>query len=319
MKTLINPKNTTLIPWSGSKRAFTDKIQNTINLMNIDKVDYYFDIFGGSLNFTINNIHLFNAKNYVINDIDRFLSSTYKALKSDYKHVIYYYEKIREGFYSLNIPTELKNKNTIEAKYRKNCMELRYFYQLKVDELNCETDIFKIAALLIWKMQYTSNGMLKYNKDNTISNVNFTWNYKVRSKVAHIEYYSYILNKYDVIIEQLDVFDLLYKYEKYQANSFVYLDPGYLSSSQNYGQDISNQFHKKLINKTNDYRYRLYSNEDTQLLYRLKIDSYFNYYKTFPRNSNLGSSNSNGREFLAYSVNEPINNTYFIPTRKEVA
>lgn len=317
-KPLINTKNTVLFPWSGSKRVFIKQIQDTIKLMNIQEVENYLDCFVGSLNFTINNIHLINAKKYIINDIDKILISTFRALQLDYKKVIHHYENIRKEFYSLKVTKDIDNQNKVKSQYREKNKILKEFYSKTVSRLNSETDIFMISAIFVWKMQHTTNGMLQYKKDGYVDNTSYKWNYKVQSKTNHIEYYSNILNQYNVIIENLDIFELLRKYPD-RKNSFGYFDPGYLSSSHSYNQDISNEFHLKLIKEAKNFKYRLYSNEDCKLLYRLKIDKEFVYYRTFPRNSNLGSSNKNGREFLAYSTNiKSINNITYIPVTTEV-
>lgn len=316
---LVNTKNTVLIPWAGSKRAFTNRIQNTIDLMNLKEINYFIDGFAGALGFTINNIYKFNARNYIINDLDWFLISTYRALKIDFKKVIYHYESIINEFYSLDIPDEVKEKNSIPAQYRLDCSCLKDFYKSQVERLNSETDIFKVAALLIWKMKHTVSGMLQYKQDNTIDDTSFNWKYKVQSKVKHIEHYSNILNQYDVVIEQLDIFELLKKYPQ-RSNSFIYLDPGYLEAKHLYSKDASIEFHKKLLEETNGFKYRLYSNEDCKTLYKLKMDRSFEYYLTFPRNSNITKSNSKGREFLGYSINDVCqNNIVYTPKYKEVS
>lgn len=303
----VNTRNRVLYPWVGSKRAFTDKIQEAISVMNMEKSKFYIDSFGGSMNFTINNIEKVKAKYYVINDLDPILASTYKAIKRNYKKVQKYYMDIRAQFLE-SIPKEFRNMRSITKRYRDKCIDAKMFYKTTVSMLNSETDIYKIAAIFIWKMQYATNGMLNYRKGQ-VSNTNFSWKFNVQHKLKEIAYYSSILNRYDVIIENLDVFELVKKYS--HSNAFIYLDPPYLNTVLKYNSDNSNEFQLKLLKATNKYRYRLYSNEDCKKLYELGIDRYFHHEYRINRKNNLGKTrpNSGGKEYLAFS----INNTDYAP------
>jgi site-specific DNA-adenine methylase len=300
----INPKNTVLFPWLGSKRPLTDTLQNEIEKMDMDDVKYFIDTCGGSMNFTINNISKINSKHYVLNDINPILYSTYKGLKENPYKVIEEYENIRDEFYSI-AKEEFKNENTIKEEFRQRNMKLRRFYMKKVSELDNETDIFKISALFIWKMLYTTSGRLKYLPNGKISNVNYNWKFKVQDKIRHIKYYSYILNKYDVIIENMDMFDLFKKY--YSYNTFVYIDPPYLNTKEIYNTDNEKEFQLKVLESIKGYKYVLYSNEDCKDLYDLNIHTKFDSFITFSRNHQLGkgkdSKSSNGREFLGVMKN----------------
>lgn len=300
----INPRNTVLFPWLGSKRPLTDTLQNEIEKMEMDEVEYFIDTCGGSMNFTINNISKINSKYYVLNDINPILYSTYKGVKENPYKVIEEYKKIRDEFY-LICKNEFRSENKIKAEFREQNMNLRKFYMKKVSELDTETDIFKISALFIWKMLYTTSGRLKYLPNGKISNCNYNWKLKVQDKIRHIKYYSYILNKYNVILENLDMFDLFKKYNSY--NTFVYIDPPYLNTKEIYDTDNEKEFQLRVLESIKEYKYVLYSNEDCKDLYDLNIPSKFDSFVTFSRDHQLGkgkdSKSSNGREFLGFKKN----------------
>lgn len=299
-KTLINPRNNVLYPWLGSNRRFTPQLHTAIDAMNIQNTEYFIDSFGGSINFTINNIEKVNAKYYVLNDIDPILVATYKAIKQNYKKVSKLYLKISNEFLE-SIPKQYIARK-IKKENQSYCKEAKLFYKRTVNSLNYLTDIYDIAATFIWMMQYTSSAIFAYDKNNKVQNSSYNWYFKVVDKLNHIKYYSQVLNKYDVIIENLDVFELIKKYSHH--NTFIYLAPPYLNAKEIYNSDNSNPFQIKLLEETNHYRYRLYSNEDCKKLYDLGIDEYFNYSYVFERNTNLGATNKKGKEYLAFSINE---------------
>lgn len=155
--------------------------------------------------------------------------------------------------------------------------------------------------MFIWKMQHTTSGILKY-RDKKLVNTSFKLNLKPNDKLKEIEYYSYILNKYDVIIENLDVFEIIKKYS--HQDTFIYLDPPYLNTDVDYSFINTPEFQISLLEQTNNYRYRLYSNEDCEELYNLGIDEYFTYQNTFTRvQKDRGGKKERG-EYLAFSTNE---------------
>lgn len=326
-KTLsLQPENKVLAPWLGGKGKSSFTISEQIKKMNMKKVVWYIEPFCGLLGFTIHQIDKVEANNYVINDKDPILYATYKAIKEDHKKVQEVYTEIREGYFEL-VPPELKDMNTIEPEnlkdlsfnerkiarkdFRKNYMFLKDYYTDTINQLNTEKDIFKIAAIFIWAMGYSPMGILKYNNDGSIASKSFTWKNKIKSKVNQIAYYSQILNKYDVIIENLEVFDLLKKYPN--PNSFWYMDPPYFSDTtkMNYNAKNDLAFHKDLLMKTSHIRYRLYSNEVSNTLYSLNVDKIMPNHITFERNNCLTGTKeikdvekAQRMEFLGFSINE---------------
>lgn len=295
-------KNNVLYGWVGSKNKFTPQIQKTLSDMHMQKTEYFVDAFGGSMNFTINNIEKINAKHYVLNDLDPLLVSTYKAIKTNYKKVQRLYMEIKSEFMS-TIPEEFRHLNAIPTKDRARCKGAREFYMNTVDSINEETNIYKIAAIFIWKMQHTTNSMIKY-KNKKISNVNYNWKFKTKTKLLEMAYYSSVLNRYDVIIENNDVFELIKKYS--YTDTFIYLDPPYLNTEVIYNADNSNDFQVNLLKETNKYRYRLYSNEDCKNLYSLGLNDYFDCEYTFNRKNQLGKKQEYGQEYLAFSINNEM-------------
>lgn len=296
---LINTKQTTLFSYCGSKMKFTPQIQKTIRLINPQKVKYCIDALMGSGNFSINNFEKIDAEYYIMNDRKLIIAQTFKAVKEDYKKVQEHYLEVRNKFYK-TIP-EKYHFNRISKEYQPYCQNAREYYMNVINELNKETDIFKIAGSFIWMMQYTTGGHLKELKDGSLSNSNYSWSFKVKDKLKHIEHYSKILNEKKVIIENMDVFELIKKYS--DENSFIYLDPPYLNTELVYNSSNSYEFQTKLLKSTNHFKYRLYSNENCKDLYDLGINKNFDYETSFPRSTKIGTSNKCGSEYLAFSIN----------------
>jgi len=297
----VKTQSRVLYTWLGSKRAFTPQIQTAMTAMNLDNTHFYIDSFGGSMNFTINNVTLVKAKHYIINDLDPLLASTYKAVKRNYRKVQKNYSQIRNDFFN-SIPSEYRKLSGIPVKDRKNCMQAIKFFKNMTERLNTSKDIYDIAALFIWRMQYSANGILNYKEDQ-VDTAGYNWKFNVGNKLKEIAYYSSVLNKYNVIIENLDVFELLKKYS--YKDTFLYLDPPYLNTALKYNSDNSDKFQLDLVNMSNKYRYRLYSNEDCPALYDLGIDEYFDYSYSFERKNNLGKGKEKppGKEYLGFSIN----------------
>ncbi len=297
----VNTLTRVLYPWVGSKRAFTPQIQEAITQMYMKDTHFYIDAFGGSMNFTINNIAKIKAQHYVINDLDSILVNTYKGIKKDYRKVQKLYSQIRADFLD-SLPEEYRSLSGIKVEKRAHCMEAREFYKTTVDRLNYSKDIYEIAALFIWKMQYTTNGILKY-RNKKVVNTGYNWKFNIGDKLREIAYYSSVLNRYNVMIENLDVFELLKKYS--YKDTFLYLDPPYFNTDIKYNADNSNTFQFKLLEMSKKYRYRLYSNEDCPSLYEIGVDEHFIHSYSFERRNNLskGKQKPPGKEYLAFSVN----------------
>jgi hypothetical protein len=119
-----------------------------------------------------------------------------------------------------------------------------------------------------------------------------------------IKQWSYLLNRYNVEIRNEDILELV-KDKNISNDTLIYLDPPYLGVDYVYNKDNSNHFQIELLNQTQRFKYRVYSNENCKELYELGIDKYFSYVLKFERNTKLGHSNKDGLEFLGCSKSEP--------------
>lgn len=312
-------KNSVLFTRLGGKGKFEnkfDEIHNQMELKN-EKLDFVVDAFFGGGGYTLKNIEKLNFKNYIINDLDPLVINTMNSVKENYTKVINYFNKINSEYLAL-IPAELKEKKISKellTKLRKKHFHIKDYYKnciKKLDKLD-ELDKFEAAAIYIFIMNRTSGGFFNYRADNTIDDTNFNHSYTERDKTNMILYWAYLLNKHNVQIRQEDVFDLL-KDKSIVDKSLVYLDPPYFSDTTviNYNQNSSDDFQVKLLELSNRFNFRIYSNEECETLYKLKIDKYFDNSISFFRANNPGNNakikKEIGMEYLAYNILNKNNN-----------
>lgn len=318
----------------GGKGKFANKFEQIHNQMgmNTKKVDTVIDGFFGGGGYTLKNIEKLNFDNYIINDLDPFIVKTMKAVKENHSKVIEYFHNINNKYLEL-VPKCLKEVKQCSQEHlalRVNYPELKSYYQNIIHTLDKhnEHNIYEVAAMYIFAMNRSTGGFFKYKPDNTIDDTNFNHKYSPMDKEHMIILWSYLLNRYKVQIEQKDIFEVLND-KSISDNSLLYLDPPYLNTKEDYGQDNSNKFQVKLIKESQRFNYRIYSNEDCETLYRLNIPSYFNGSIDFERKNNPGNKNSDikkiRKEYLAFSIKDiqpnsskAINNIDFIDNQKEL-
>lgn len=326
---IIDPKMSTvekvqqrsvLFTKPGGKGKFEeqfDKIQGEMGLYN-KKVDTVIDGFFGGGGYTLKNIEKLNFKNYIINDLDTYITKTMLGVKLDFQKVIDRFNEINDKYQSL-IPDKLRNyksktsrrKDEVLKKLRLENPQIKQFYIDIVNKMNNINDIktydiYKFSSLYIFMISKTTNGLVKYDNSGNFKTTSFNHSYSPGlTKIKMIKHWSYLLNRYNVQISNNDIFTLLKTCKNIENNSLIYLDPPYMDVKYIYNTNNDNKFQMNLIEQTKNYRYRIYSNEDCETLTKLGIDKHFTNIQRFPRNNKFGSKTktNGGFEFLGCSVN----------------
>ena len=302
-------KNHVLFTRPGGKGGF-EKEFDSIHLksgINNKSVDTVTDMFFGGGGYTLKNIEKLNFKHYIINDLDRNIITTMRAVKNNSTKVIDIYSKINNDYLKC-IPDELKDydpssdddKKRKRKKLRKIHREPIEYYQRIIKKLNNyrKYDIYHIAAFYIFIVKKTMNGLLEYLPNGDLKDTSFTQSYEVRDKSKMIKHWSYILNKYNVEIRNEDVFDLLQD-KSIPKNSLHYLDPPYVDAKFAYNSDNSDDFQIRLLKETQRFDHIIYSNEDCENLHTLGINNYIQNSISFKRKGTMS-----GMEYLGYRVND---------------
>jgi DNA (cytosine-5)-methyltransferase 1 len=328
------PKSHVLFTRPGGKGKFESKFEQVHTHLGIDKtkVDTVIDGFFGGGGYTLKNIDKLDFNNYIINDLDPLITKTMMGIKKDPAKVIELYKILNNEFQEL-IPNELKDykkstgrKDKVLKKLREKNIYLKKYYQdllSKLDSHN-ELDTYTVASIYIFTSQKTTSGFFKYNKDNTIKKTSFNWHFNLNDKTKMIKHWSYLLNKHNVEVRNQDIFDLLQDSSINRTNSLIYLDPPYVGVKYIYNSDNSEDFQLKLLRETQQFKYRIYSNEDCSELYELGINKYFTHILKFDRNNKMGqpTKENGGFEFLGcnrYQDTIIVNNTNYQPQFKLAA
>lgn len=326
-------KRDVLFTRPGGKGKFEEKFEMVHTHLGVDKkkVDTVIDGFFGGGGFTLKNIEKLNFNRYIINDLDPLIIKTMRGIKKNPQLVIEKYQKINEEYQKM-IPDELREYKKISGRKDKELKELRLkhnkvkeFYQDLLTQLDREEelDIYTVSGIYIFISQKTTSGFFKYDEDGTISKVNFNHHYDLNDKTKMIKHWSYLLNRYNVEIRNEDIFELVND-KSISNDTLIYLDPPYIGVGYVYNKDNSDHFQIRLLNQTERFKYRVYSNEDCEELYDLGIDKHFSYVLKFERNNKLGSSSKGGFEFLGCSINDSqhkfeVNNPNYQPNIKQAA
>jgi len=204
-----------MFKWCGGKRREFAYIYKF--LPNMNEVDTYIEPFigGGALYFSLNH-----NKN-IINDIHPEVTNFYEVSKTNLSDI----------YNNLN---EWKN-------------EEKEYYRIR-DELDCNTNILK-ASRFYYLRKTCFRGMLRYNSKGKF-NIPFgrykTYNLnEIDPNKNLFKRYEEILN--NTIIENRDFSHLFEEYNS--PDNFMFLDPPYDSSFQNYGFDDFNEIQQRKLSK----------------------------------------------------------------------
>jgi DNA adenine methylase Dam len=204
--------------------------------------NYYEPFLGGGSSFI--NV---NAKNYILNDLDKYIISLHKLLinSSDKQDMFFCKIKEIEDKYNLSasyrqdiVPKNLKKeyKKTYYSKFNKNS-----YISLRDDFNHNQKQLYKLYLLLI----YGFNRMLRFNKEGMfnlpVGNVDFN-----KNVVKALENYFGFVNNAKIRLNNDDYYRFLLKQE-FDENDFIYLDPPYLISNSEYNKYWTEVQEKQLL------------------------------------------------------------------------
>jgi DNA adenine methylase len=309
----FNSKNCKLFSYVGSKDKYKAHFDTLLD--DLDKKEYKFHIeaFAGSLASLLHNVEHIKAETIVINDFNPKIINLYKQIQDNPKEVIEKY-LILENEFNRIIPQEIfeKYKSKRVAVEDREYMEeaRRFYFEAREVYNNLEFDS-NHAALLIFVMKHCFRGNYCENKQGKL-NTSFNWSAnkvnteKVKTSIMNLHKF---FTSNNVIFENLEVFDLINKYN--ESDTFIYLDPPYSNSKiqyQNRNRDkivkeaTFNEvsLHLQLIKACDKYESVMYSNH-----FEEEYASNFDNHLTFERTNKMSNSKNEKSkvEILAIKTN----------------
>jgi DNA adenine methylase len=258
-------------------------------------VDRFIEPFTGGGSVFLN----VEAKNYLLNDIDKNVCQLHKFLMKHSKKPDTFFKEVERIILEYNlsrsfkediVPAELKlkYKKTYYAKFNKD-----NFNKLKSDFNNSEQDnLYKFYVLLI----YGFNRMIRFNRSGNynlpVGNVDFN-----RNVVDALNRYFGNVKKANIEINNLDYLEFLKKVKPTEKD-FLYFDPPYLITFSEYNKlwNESNEIDLiKTLDKLNESGVRFAVSNVTH--YKEKENKTFNdwskKYSVIPIKSNYISYHDN--------------------------
>jgi DNA adenine methylase len=299
--------------WIGGKKWLSKELLEISNkTLKNPSIETYIEPFIGGLGSflaILPNISLYNINNIILNDVNETIVNTYKFIKTDIEDLITSYvilemeyeKNIDEKIYSLN-----KTKDKIIVKQLlKNAEENFKINKKEFNNLKLKTNKTKIetineSALFLFLMEHCFNGVYRENLKGEF-NTPFNWDnkkYLTENKIKTLREYSVLFNSLDITFENMDVFELLKKYNKYEKSS-LYLDPPYLNDDEENSKKQENKYNKddfninkqkQLLNEIIKYQSFVYSNHKLKL-----FEDFFgsNNYKIINRKNIMSAKKEN--------------------------
>lgn len=311
--TYFNAEKSRLFSYVGSKLKYKNHFDSL--LADLDKKEYkvYIEAFAGSLASLSHNLMHVNAETIVINDFNPKIINLYTQIKNNPEEVFEKY-LILENEFNRIVPNEIYEQyksKTVAKKDREYMIEARRFYfEAREVYNNLELDS-NHAALLIFVMKHCFRGNYGENKKGKL-NTSFNWNAnrikteKVKTSIMNLHNFFTTNN---VIFENLEVFDLINKYN--ESDTFIYLDPPYSNSkiqyqNRNREKEVKEltfnevELHLQLIEACDKYECVMYSNH-----FEEEYASSFDNHLTFERTNKMSNSKNEKSkvEILAIKTN----------------
>ena len=305
-----------LFKWVGGKKWLAPKLNELYN-KNIkeNQYKYYIEPFAGglgSLLFVLPTLQEKGIETIIINDINKTLINTYKAIKNKKNKVFQSYWKL-EKEYKKTIPKKAfklhptKDKEALRELLSEAC---DYFYSCRTrfNEIKDTNDV-EAVALFLFLAQHSFNGLYR---ENSFGGYNTPYNWETacpdrKKKKDSIDNYSNIFKTFNIIFENKDVFKFLRKYRKYMNEAVVYFDPPYLN--ENIAENKYNKDHfciksqKKLLKEYNLWNNVIFSNHMMKLFSDFCENNEFNYdivYRSNVMNRDITKRKDQIEEILAY-------------------
>jgi len=278
-------QQTKLFDYNGSKSKYYNHFETLHTKTKIKQVDTYIEAFGGTLSSLFHNLQNIKANRIIINDYNSRLINLYTQIKTNHNEVIEYFLLLENTFQDY-IPTEFKGKGLIKDKplREKYLGHLRDFYNNARNVFNENKLDINNASLFLFLMQHNFNGLYKETKKGNY-NTCFNWTMKTINTDKIIEnimnLHNFFINN-NVIIENLDVYELVQKYSN-EKSTLIYLDPPYIDSEFGYiaqENDYSKiETHLKLIKECEIFDYVMYSNNHNETM-KEKMNFTINFHRT---------------------------------------
>ncbi|MBT5492252.1 DNA adenine methylase [bacterium] len=269
-----------LFKWIGGKKWLSKQLlEKTKQTIQKDKNIYIEPFLGGMGSFLAILPELLNKNinKFILNDINPVIIHLLNEIKENPNNIIKNYKKIQEDFYK-TFPKEVyslhptTNKDEIKILLKKSNdffkEKKKRFNLLKLKENNNTKEKEELNYLFLFLMKNSFNGIYRENLKGEF-NTPFNWNNKkekLDKEITILEYHR-LFNTIDVVFENLDVFELLNKYNNYKT-SFLYLDPPYANEDEKENKYNKEHFNfdkqKELLNYLNNYENYIYSNHSIE-------------------------------------------------------
>lgn len=284
---MINIPNNLPFRWIGGKKWLNDKLNIVFNdvLLKVNNNNNYIYIepFCGGLGSFLSVLNLLNKKNinnFILNDINNQIIITYNVIK--YKNI-----NLIENFNLLETIFINKSKNSNNKNELLEANEYYLYIRNKYNDIKDsknEKDEISIASYFLFLMFHCFNGVYRENqkgKFNTPFNWKSTNETNLKNKLKTFVEYNVLFNKINIVFENMDVFNLLNKYNEYNT-TILYLDPPYMNednkSENKYNKEIFNKEKQlKLLNVINKYDLFIYSNHFVEDINSFVINNTINY------------------------------------------
>jgi site-specific DNA-adenine methylase len=253
-----------LFKWIGGKKWLSNDLSKIIkkNISN-KQVDCYIEPFAGGLGafiHLIDDLRDNGIKKIILNDLNNNVISTYGFVKNDSSELFESFVSLVNN-YQKTIPQKVYklNKKDDKKEIKKLLENSRDFYLKKRKRFNIikNKNNLESSVLFLFLMRYCFNGVYRENLKGEF-NSPYNWEFgllNVEDKLKSFNYYNKVFNEFNIVFENLDVFEFLNKYKNCYSNSLFYFDPPYLNKTvkNNENKTLSYEKHVEILceNKNN--------------------------------------------------------------------
>lgn len=201
---LIKP----FLKWAGGKGQILNKIRPLYPKELGSKINKYIEPFigGGAVFFDV--VTNYKLDTYIINDINKELVNTYKAIQQDINSLLGYLSNITSYYKQLSIDDKDLFYYSIRKKYNNIIID---------KSINIEK-----AALFIFLNKTCFNGLYRVNRNNQFNVPTGKYKNPTIYDEENLLNISQILQKVEILCG-----DFSTVYNHIESNTFIYIDPPY--------------------------------------------------------------------------------------------
>lgn len=201
---LIKP----FLKWAGGKGQILNKIRPLYPKELGSKINKYIEPFigGGAVFFDV--VTNYKLDTYIINDINKELINTYKAIQQDINSLLRYLSNITSYYKQLSIDDKDLFYYSIRKKYNNIIID---------KSINIEK-----AALFIFLNKTCFNGLYRVNRNNQFNVPTGKYKNPTIYDEENLLNISQILQKVEILCG-----DFSTVYNHIESNTFIYIDPPY--------------------------------------------------------------------------------------------